>query len=334
VTVTLEAGPIGSISNFVSVSGNEGDMHDADNTHALSTIVVARPQCGGRPPVQVKVTATGDDSLHVVVTPPSIGQGSSGQELNRIGAIYFRDHPLPPGHPNGPTQPAIQNARVAIVGGPSGLSGAIDIPLRRPEKIEFDVLRQQSSYASTILLTVVDDCGPWDTVAGWGTNRWGNNNQPEVVSSTTSANSGTYLTYTMSVRNIGELGADGVTLVNTIPDGAVPISSSASQGSCMGVRPILCNFGRLEKNATASVSVVVQGYGSGPVYNSAYVVSSAYDRRDVDNHVTSMTTLIPPPAPLPGSRALTDAGGNPASMPGSRALTGASGNPQSMPGSR
>jgi uncharacterized repeat protein (TIGR01451 family) len=68
---------------------------------------------------------------------------------------------------------------------------------------------------------------------------------------------GSNLTYTIFVKNIGEVTATGVTLTDTLPAGATLVSANSTAGTCSGTTTISCSLGTLAPGATVMVTIVV-----------------------------------------------------------------------------
>jgi uncharacterized repeat protein (TIGR01451 family) len=68
---------------------------------------------------------------------------------------------------------------------------------------------------------------------------------------------GELLTYTLVVTNAGPAPATNVQVVDALPNGVSFVSAVASQGLCNG--GVSCELGSLPVNATATITVVVQG---------------------------------------------------------------------------
>ena len=81
------------------------------------------------------------------------------------------------------------------------------------------------------------------------------------------------LTYTITVEAIT---ADtGIVLTDVPPAEAAPVSASASQGTCSGTAPVVCNLGALGTGSRATVTIVVVPTATGKITNTASVRSDA-----------------------------------------------------------
>jgi uncharacterized repeat protein (TIGR01451 family) len=102
---------------------------------------------------------------------------------------------------------------------------------------------------------------------------------------------GSDLTYTLVVKNNGELPADGVTLTDTLPTGATLVSATAGQGSCSGVAPLTCNLGTLGAGASVNVVVVIKPPLVRNITNTASVAANAPDPLPANNTASTQTLV-------------------------------------------
>jgi uncharacterized repeat protein (TIGR01451 family) len=111
------------------------------------------------------------------------------------------------------------------------------------------------------------------------------NDSPDPVSF------GTNLTYTITVRNNGEITATGVTLTDTLPAGAALVSANSTAGTCSGTTSITCNIGTLTGGATATVTIVVTPPGVRTITNTATATINETDALPANNTATTQTTV-------------------------------------------
>lgn len=99
----------------------------------------------------------------------------------------------------------------------------------------------------------------------------------------TTAKVGDVVTYTITVRNTGEVDAPNVMVVD-VPAGKPQLSSShPSQGSCGNRLPLICQLGTIDAGHSATVLVRLQVTHVGTVRNLAVVGSGATEARLRDN---------------------------------------------------
>src|SRR5690606_15718525 len=84
---------------------------------------------------------------------------------------------------------------------------------------------------------------------------------------------GESFTYRLEVANRGPSTATGVVVADRIPAGLRVDAVHSSQGSCTGVRTVVCELGSLRDGATATVRIVVTALREGPMSNGASVTS-------------------------------------------------------------
>lgn len=110
----------------------------------------------------------------------------------------------------------------------------------------------------------------------------------------TPAIQGRNVRYTFTVTNSGPDSATDVFFTDVLPDGCVYTSSTASQGSVEVVGgAVVGELGSIEKDATATVSVIVQPAVVGTI-NNGVVVAASQDDPDTGNNATTVTTMVQP----------------------------------------
>ncbi len=112
------------------------------------------------------------------------------------------------------------------------------------------------------------------------------NDTPHLV------NFGNNLTYTITVKNIGELPATGVTLADAIPAGAALVSANSTAGTCSGTTTINCNIGTLNGGATATITIVVTPPALSFINNTATATLNETDSFPGNNTVTTESIVI------------------------------------------
>ncbi len=105
---------------------------------------------------------------------------------------------------------------------------------------------------------------------------------------------GENVTYSITVRNLGTYPASVVALRDDLPAGSALVSASATQGSCTGSAPVICNLGDLGAGGSAGVTVVVTApITPGPITNLARA-SMAVRESSPGNEGSSETTQLGP----------------------------------------
>ena len=112
------------------------------------------------------------------------------------------------------------------------------------------------------------------------------NDTPHLV------NFGNNLTYTITVKNIGELAATGVTLTDSIPAGASLVSANSTAGSCSGTTSINCSIGTLSGGTIATVTIVVMPPAVSFIHNTATATLNEIDATPTNNTVTTESIVI------------------------------------------
>ncbi len=129
---------------------------------------------------------------------------------------------------------------------------------------------------------------------------------------------GQSLTYTLTIGNQGPEAAEGVTVTDLLPATAVPVSATASQGSCAAGPTVICALGSLASGANATVTVVATPQTRGQIRNTASVSSQQRDLSAGNNRTEIATAVNPLPGQADLSIAMTDA---PDPVPGGGILT-------------
>ena len=102
---------------------------------------------------------------------------------------------------------------------------------------------------------------------------------------------GSELTYTITVENLGPATASGIIMTDELPTRVNFISVEASQGSCSGSDTLVCNLESLEAGASAVVQIVVNPTESARLSNTASVEAIEDDPDDSNNSATEITRV-------------------------------------------
>jgi uncharacterized repeat protein (TIGR01451 family) len=103
--------------------------------------------------------------------------------------------------------------------------------------------------------------------------------------------SNAYVTYTLTVDNLGPSAATGVMLTDTLPSDVTIYSTQLSQGnSITNGQVVTCNLGALASDASATVTIM--GRVAGPLLtNTASVAANEFDPQTANNSATAATTV-------------------------------------------
>lgn len=117
---------------------------------------------------------------------------------------------------------------------------------------------------------------------------------------------GSNVTYTLLVTNHGPSAAAGVTLSNALPEGVSFVAAAPAQGSAgtNASGAVIWSVGALAKDATASLTLMLQPAAVGEFANSAHVASETFDANPANNTATVASTVVVPTADL--AMGLTD----------------------------
>lgn len=101
--------------------------------------------------------------------------------------------------------------------------------------------------------------------------------------------SGSEVTYTLSVRNIGIATAEGVTVKATLGSALSLVSAKASTGSCAG--SVNCSLGAVAPGGSATVEITARATSGGTIPFTATVSSTNADVNPSNNTVSSATQV-------------------------------------------
>ncbi len=108
---------------------------------------------------------------------------------------------------------------------------------------------------------------------------------------------GSNLTYTISLTNFGPSTASNVIVSATLPDTVSLISATAGYTLSSNFLSFP-NLGNLAKDASLSITVVVQPFALGPTTNTVTASSIVSDPNTADNTVADVATVVAPSADL------------------------------------
>lgn len=112
---------------------------------------------------------------------------------------------------------------------------------------------------------------------------------------------GETMTFTLTVRNLGPDGAQGVEAQDTLPVSLSPTSATASQGTCsVSAQTVTCELGSLAKDASATITVQATTKVVGVDSNTATVTTSTANDPPGNNSST-VVFEVKPVAPDGGS---------------------------------
>jgi uncharacterized repeat protein (TIGR01451 family) len=104
---------------------------------------------------------------------------------------------------------------------------------------------------------------------------------------------GQNLTYTLSVANAGPDPALDVVVNDTLPASVAHVSTTPSQGTCLGTTTISCVLGTIALNGSATVTIVVTPLTDADLSNTATVASHTADPTPANDTDTETTVVNP-----------------------------------------
>ena len=102
---------------------------------------------------------------------------------------------------------------------------------------------------------------------------------------------GANLSYRIIVTNSGPSPATNATLTDVLPAGPSFVSATPTQGMCIGSTTITCNFGNLNKDASATATIVVMPQSTAQLSNTASAAATETDP-DGSNNSATITTPV------------------------------------------
>jgi uncharacterized repeat protein (TIGR01451 family) len=111
------------------------------------------------------------------------------------------------------------------------------------------------------------------------------------VQAPATATTGSSLTYTINVQNMGPNPAQGINLSFILPESVIFNNVQATQGSCSGSGVSYCNLGTLASGSSATVTVAVTPTLAGSLGVTATVSTVSFDPVSINNQASGATTV-------------------------------------------
>jgi uncharacterized repeat protein (TIGR01451 family) len=102
---------------------------------------------------------------------------------------------------------------------------------------------------------------------------------------------GADLTYSVKVKNNGDLNATGITLSDALPTGSTLVSAATDRGSCSGTATVVCNLGTLAGGEEANVTIKVKPPAVRTINNTATATLNETDAVTSNNSASAETTV-------------------------------------------
>jgi uncharacterized repeat protein (TIGR01451 family) len=102
---------------------------------------------------------------------------------------------------------------------------------------------------------------------------------------------GNDLTYTINVKNNGDLQATGVTLTDALPAGANLVSATTNHGACSGTSTVVCSLGSMAGGEATTVTIVIKPPAVRTINNTATVALNETVAAPGNNSVSASTTV-------------------------------------------
>lgn len=288
VTVRVNAGTLGTLSNTATVTANEADINLSNNSDTEPTLVIARADLGIDKSDDVDPVIAGNLLTYTMVVTNHGPSNATGVTVSDPlpASVTFLSATTSAGSvavTNGTLSANIGNLAV-------GATATITVQVRVKSNTT-------SAFSNTGTVTGNEP----DTVPG-------NNSDTEPTSVITRADlgidkrddvdpvtAGNLLTYTMDVTNFGPSDATGVTVSDPLPAGVAFVSASATQGSVSVVNGVLTGtLGGLVNQAGATITVIVRvnSNRTTSLSNTATVTGNQTDSNPTNNQDTEPTAVI------------------------------------------
>ena len=260
ITIVVTPTATGTISNFVSVSGNETDPNTANNTATETTLVVVSADLSvtnNGPAISTGVMLTDTLPPGVAFVSATPDQGSCGESA---GVVNCTLDTLPVASsititivvttPTNPLTCTITNIA-------SGSGNEADVTPAN------NTATESSTFVSCADLSVTK----------------ADSADPSAL--------GDNLTYTVTVTNNGPALATGVTLTDTLPAFVTFVSATPSCGELFGT--VTCNLGNVA--TSTQITIVVTPTATGIISNFVSVTGNETDPNPANNRATETTFI-------------------------------------------
>jgi uncharacterized repeat protein (TIGR01451 family) len=311
ITCTLGSMPVTSATFSITVNINAGASGTITNTANVSSTTADPNPSGNTPTVNTTVTRSAD--VAVVKTAPSAAVAGTTMTYNitvtnngpsDAASVTMADT-LPPNttfvSETQPTGPAFICTNPSIGG-----TGTVSC------SIAALTAGTTATFTITVQIALAAPVGPSSntaTVTSTSDPNSANNSSTAVtqiaaaiadlsITKTPTAppyGTGMPVTYTIVVTNSGPNPATAVTVTDVLPAGTT-FQSSTPPGACSGTTTITCNAGTLANGATSTFTITItMPATAGPVVNTATVSASPLtpDPNPGNNTATSTINVIP-----------------------------------------
>jgi uncharacterized repeat protein (TIGR01451 family) len=116
-------------------------------------------------------------------------------------------------------------------------------------------------------------------------------------------NTGSTLTYSIAVTNIGTIAAANVSLSDPLPAGVTLQSATTTLGTCTAGATVNCSLGTLNGGGAATVTIRVTPSVAGTLTNTATVATTTPESSTANNSATATTTVNTPVSRCTGGTA-------------------------------
>jgi uncharacterized repeat protein (TIGR01451 family) len=293
VTIVVKPTLTGTITNLASVTGNEADSNSTNNIASQDTVVTAADlevtntdipdpvTVGSNLTYTVQVTNHGPSTANNVVLTDTLTGTPSGNFM-LVSAT--------------PSGNCVGTGPVTCMLGTLANGATVTVTLVVTPTVAGAITHTASVAANEF------DPGTFLNVVAQGTTVNPTTNLMVTQSDTPDpVTVGNDVTYTIQVKNTGPSQATGVKLTDTLTGDFNLISTTSTQGNCIGVTTITCTLGNLDNGANATITLFLTATRAGTLTSNATVTGNEFDPNLGNNTATANTTvrLAPTPTPTP-----------------------------------
>jgi uncharacterized repeat protein (TIGR01451 family) len=297
--VKVAGNAVGTINNNATASSDTLDSNTGNNSGSAAGVPVA---AGNSADLAVQkstptTTAAAGSSITYTITVTNNGPGAANDVIVTDALpASLRFQSIAPAATFNCTTPAVgTNGSITCIGGPLA-SGAV---------ATFTLVTTVAPGATgSVTNSASASTSDTDPVAGNSSGTSGavilGNADLSVTKTTpaTQAQTGSTITYTITVTNNGPDAATNVVVADDLPAGLQFVSATPSQGTCNAADPVSCSIGTLANGASATVTLQAMVTAtSGTITNSATATSDVGDGNPGNNGGSSPAAPVVPGAP-------------------------------------
>ena len=286
VQLAVDPSTRGSLTNTVSVAGNETDPDPANDTSTATTSVTGEADLSvvkSDSPDPVVAGTNLSYTLTVANAGPSDATGVALTDTLPAGVTFVSSVP---GSPACSESAGAVTCALGTVA--SGATSTVNIQVRVDPSTRSTLTNTASVASNETDPNAVNDTSTATTsVTAQADLSVTKSDSPDPVVA------GTVLSYTLTVANVGTSSATGVSLIDTLPSAWSFGSASPGCSYNAGTDQVTCNIGEVGPGETTTVTlqVMIASSATGTISNTATAASAETDPSPADNTATATTTV-------------------------------------------